>query len=132
MEDSALYVALKSDLTNYRLIALTSQIGKMMERMVTERITYYLEKRNYLSLYQNACHKGRNMDLVLILESEIRKSQINKQIVVAVFFDIEKAYDMLWKEGKLGVGGRCVMTCYGKLCKLGVGGRLYNWVVDFL
>lgn len=41
------------------------------------------------------------MDPVLILESEIRKSQINKQIVVAVFFDIEKAYGMLWKEGCL-------------------------------
>lgn len=42
-------------------------------------------------------------------------------VVVAVFCDIEKAYDMLWKEGLLI-----------KLNKLGIGGRLYNWVLDFL
>lgn len=41
-------------------------------------------------------------------------------MVEAVFFDIEKAYDMLWKEGLLIKPG-----------KLGIGGRLYNWVLDF-
>lgn len=61
------------------------------------------------------------MDHILRLESEIRKAQSNKEIVVAVFFDIEKKnYNMLWKVGLLI-----------KLSKLGVGGRL-NWVMDFL
>lgn len=44
--------------------------------------------------------KGRNtMDSILSLEAEIRKAQVNKEILVGVFFDVEKAYDMLWKEG---------------------------------
>ena len=38
------------------------------------------------------------MDPVLCLESEVRKDQVNKETVVAVFFDVEKAYDMMWKE----------------------------------
>ena len=35
------------------------------------------------------------MDPVLCLEDDIRKSQVNKEAVAAVFFDVEKAYDML-------------------------------------
>lgn len=52
------------------------------------------------------------MDSILCLESEIRKAQTNKEMVIAIFFDIEKAYDMLWKEGlliklhKIGINGK--------------------------
>lgn len=42
---------------------------------------------------------GGTMDPVLCLEDEIRKSQINRESVVAVFLDVEKAYDMMWREG---------------------------------
>lgn len=41
--------------------------------------------------------------------------------MIAVFFDIEKAYDTLWREGLLI-----------KLNKIGIGGKFYNWVLDFL
>ncbi len=42
-------------------------------------------------------------------------------ILILIFLDIEKAYDMMWKEGLLI-----------KLHLLGVGGRAFNWVKDFL
>lgn len=45
----------------------------------------------------------------------------NKESVVAVFFDVEKAYDMLWKEGLLI-----------KLEKSGIGGKMFSWVAGFL
>lgn len=41
------------------------------------------------------------MDAVVRLEDEIRKAQANKESVVAIFFDIEKAYDVMWREGLL-------------------------------
>ena len=42
------------------------------------------------------------MDSILCLEDEIRKAQVNKETMVAGFFDVGKAYyDMLWKEGLL-------------------------------
>ncbi len=44
-----------------------------------------------------------------------------KSFLVAVFFDIEKAYDTLWREGLLI-----------KLKKIGIGGRMYNWILDVL
>ncbi len=60
------------------------------------------------------------MDSVIRLENEIRKAQANKESVITVFFDIEKAYDMMWKEGLLI-----------KLHLMGVGGRVFNWIKIF-
>lgn len=93
-----------------------------MERMVTERLSYKIEKREMLANYQRGFRKGRNsMDSVIGLENEIRKAQANKRSVNAVFFDIQKAYDMMWKEGLLI-----------KPHKMWVGGRVFNCVKDFL
>jgi len=81
---------------NYRPIALTSNICKIMEKMINERLTYYMEKNGYLAKYHSGFRKGRNtMDPAVCLELEIRKARGNKESVVAVFFDIEKAYDMM-------------------------------------
>lgn len=62
---------------NYRPIALTSHVGKIMERMIVERMTFYVENKGLLSLYQSGFRKGRGtMDPVVCLETEIRKAQI--------------------------------------------------------
>lgn len=111
-----------SDTAGYRPISLTSHLSKLMERMITERLSYFLERQNSFSPYQSGFRRGRmTMDSILGLEADIRRAQLYKEVVVAVFFDIEKAYDMLWREGLLL-----------KLSVLGIGGRLYNWVMDFL
>ena len=44
-----------------------------------------------------------------------------KEIMAIVFYDIEKAYDSMWREGLLI-----------KLNNMGVRGHFYNWVLDFL
>lgn len=49
-----------SDPSSYRPIALTSQLGKTMEKMVTERLMYYIESRDIFSSYQSGFRKGRN------------------------------------------------------------------------
>ncbi|KAK7877307.1 hypothetical protein WMY93_031957 [Mugilogobius chulae] len=107
---------------NYRPIALTSNLCKLMERMITERLSFDLEKRGLLAGFQSGFRKARNTcDAVVRLENVVRKAEANKESVLAVFFDIEKAYDMLWREGLLI-----------KLHQLGVGARAFNWVRDFL
>jgi len=59
---------------------------------MTERITYFLESKALLSPYQSGVRRGRNtMDSVLRLESDIRKGQTNKEVVIAAFFEVEKA-----------------------------------------
>lgn len=107
---------------NYRPIDLTSHLCKVMERMITDRMTYHLEKINWFSSYQSGFRCGRGtMDPIVYLEDEIRKAFINKKSVIAVFFDIEKAYDMLWKEGVLI-----------KSQKMSIKEIMYNWIKEFL
>ncbi len=50
----------QSNPKNYRPIALTSHIGKIMERMITERIAFYLESRGILSSHQWFQERKRN------------------------------------------------------------------------
>lgn len=85
---------------SYRPIALTvilcSYICKIMERMVTDRLVHRLEKKGFFSTYQNGFRLGLGtMDSTLVLDDDIKKALVNKEVVVGVFFDIEKAYDML-------------------------------------
>jgi hypothetical protein len=47
-------------------IALASRVCKLMERMITEKPTYFLESRRLISPNQSGCRKGRGtMDPVL-------------------------------------------------------------------
>lgn len=41
----------------------------------------------------------QTLEPVVCLEDEIRKAQVNKEVVIALFFDAEKAYDMMWRDG---------------------------------
>lgn len=75
-----------SNPSSYRPIASTSQLGKTIERMVTDRLNHFLESKDLFSTYQNGFRKGRGtMDSVLCLESEIRKAQTNKEMCSCVF-----------------------------------------------
>ena len=67
-------------------------MGKTMEKMANDRLAYWVESKGRLQWYQSGFRRG-TMDPVVCLEDAIRKAQV-KETVVAVFFDIEKAYDV--------------------------------------
>ncbi len=48
-----------SNPSSYRPIALTSQLGKTIEWMVTERLTHFLESKNLFSNCQSGFCEGR-------------------------------------------------------------------------
>ena len=83
-----------SNKINYRPIALTSQLCKIMEQMVNERLIFYLNKNGYLSNLQCGFRKNRNcLDHLIRLETYIREAFGRGEQTIAVFFDLEKAYD---------------------------------------
>lgn len=45
--------------TNYRRIALTSHVCKLMEQRVNEGLMYFLEERGMMATYQRGFRRGR-------------------------------------------------------------------------
>jgi ribonuclease HI len=99
---------------SYRPISLTSCVCKLMEKMANKRLTWFLETNGHISENQFGFRKNRSTaDCTLILESEIQKAFAEKQHVVAVSCDLEKAYDTAWRHGILK--NLSEMTLKGKL-----------------
>ena len=108
--------------SNYRPIALTSCLGKTVERMVNERLVQYLEVNGLLSPIQCGCHKGRStVDHLVRLETEVRRAYAFDEHMISIFYDLEKAYDLTWRYGILR-----------DLFNLGVRGRMAGYIEQFL
>jgi len=111
-----------SDPTSYRPISLTSCLCKVMEKMVTERLTYYLESKQLLSNSQSGFRRNKStIDQILKLQDTISKYNRNRGFTVGVFLDFEKAYDMVWRAGLMS-----------KVKKLGINGNLFQFIREFI
>ena len=93
-----------------------------MERMVKNRLVWYLERFNLLSPFQAGFRKNRStLDQLMRLETDVHKSLMNKEYVIVVFLDLEKAYNTLWKKGLLY-----------KCNQLGIKNCMLKWIATFL
>ena len=107
---------------SYRPISLTSAICKTMETMVATRLTAHLENNDCLAHTQSGFRKHRStIDQITRLESAIRCAKLEKRVLVAVFLDLEKAFDLMWRKGTLQ-----------KLTEFGLKGKMLKWIQDFL
>ena len=83
---------------DYRPIALTSCLCKLLERMVNVRFLWYLERKGILSPFQFGFRRKRStIDILVSLETYIREAFVKNEFVTAIFFDLEKAYDTTWQ-----------------------------------
>ena len=111
-----------SNPTNLRPISLTCCPCKVKERMVNNRLNWFLETNGLQSRWQSGARANRSTtDQLVRLEAYIREAWARKEHVLSVFFDIEKAYDTAWKHGVLS-----------DLHQMGLRGNILAFIDNYL
>ena len=107
---------------NYRPISLTSHIIKIFERILRKNVILYLESNNIITETQHGFRSGRSCFTQLLdhMENIFQNLQENKEVDV-IYLDYAKAFDKVDHEILLA-----------KLRKLGIKGKLLQWIRDFL
>lgn len=107
---------------NYRPIALTSTLCKLMEKILNKRLRWYIETNDLLSKFQSGFRQRRStMDHLVNVETSITDALVNKQHAIVVSMDIERAFEMVWR--------RRVITI---AVSWGINGHLLEFIKNFL
>ena len=112
----------KTNPSSYRLISLLSCVGKLTERVITRRLTWFLETSNVFSPSQTGYSQHRSIeDQLALVTQDIENSFQEKRKLLAFFFDLSKAFDRVWEK-----------RLQWKLLRAGVSGQMYQWISSFL
>ncbi|UYV80433.1 hypothetical protein LAZ67_19000179 [Cordylochernes scorpioides] len=110
--------------TNYRPISLTSIPCNIMEHMILNRLTFYLNLNNLLDPHQRAFKNYQSTeDSIFYFVQQIQDSFHHKptKSTIAAFIDLSQAFDRVWKE-------KLIL----KLDELGIEGSMLSWISNFL
>ena len=107
---------------SYRPISITSYVGKLLERILGNRIESFLSVKKLQDPYQEGFSKGKNSIRYLNrLNLSIHADKIQKLTTLCLFIDFEKAFDSVWIKGLIY-----------KLAKINIKGNILNVIQDFL
>ena len=91
--------------SSYRPISLLSCMGKLLEKILADRLMSVMERRNLLNDNQAGFRQGKcTTDQVLQLTQQAGDrlhSHKGKTRTITTFFDYEKAYNKVWRDGLL-------------------------------
>ncbi len=107
---------------NYRPISLINNFSKILEKIMANRLTNFLEFNNIISDYQFGFRKGHSTVHPMIhFNNFITDSFNKKQHAIAIFCDLKKAFDTV--DHKLLII---------KLKRYGVAGLALDWFKSYL
>ena len=107
---------------SYRPISISPYIGKLIEKIIANRIQKFLTLLGLHDPDQEGFMDSRNTirylnRLILDIQTDIQK----KLTSICLFIDFEKAFDSVWKKGLIV-----------KLYQLGIRGKILHLIKDFL
>lgn len=84
----------KSNQKKVRPSSMSSCVGKLAERLVSDRLMWLAEKGGWLDNNQNEFRKGRScVDNLVRLTTDIEISRCTNRNTIAIFLDVSSAYD---------------------------------------
>jgi hypothetical protein len=86
----------KCDMRNYRPISIIPVFGKLLQRLMCNRIISFLYKNKNLSEAQNGFRKDKSIDIaVQSFIGTIQKALDKRVHTIRIFIDLTKTYDIL-------------------------------------
>ncbi|CAF1247420.1 unnamed protein product [Rotaria sp. Silwood1] len=90
----------RTQVSNYRPISLLSCVGKVLEKMIKQRLISELNYRNILPRHQAGFLEGKStMYNILRLSRCARQAVDHSHHAAVIFFDIKSAFDTVWHYG---------------------------------
>ncbi|GBM42302.1 Putative protein in type-1 retrotransposable element R1DM, partial [Araneus ventricosus] len=84
----------KTEASSYRPISLLPTIGKVLEKLLTQRLNFHLEKNNRLSNLEYGFRAGRSTEMAITkLLDTIHKGKASGDHVLVLSIDIKGAFD---------------------------------------
>ena len=111
-----------SECSSFRPLTISSHMGKLMERIITKRLTLHCKRNNLLQQQQEgfrAKHSTTRSLYRLHLDMEFIKRLKKPSALINV--DLEKAFYSVWIDG-----------LYNRLIHFGVSGKMLNIINIFL
>lgn len=92
------------DPANYRPISILSVLDKVIERILHNRLISFLTKNNILNCRQYGFRRRSNTEAAAIdLVSSIQGSLNAKERVIAIFMDLQRAFDSVYHDVLLNI-----------------------------
>ena len=112
----------RDEVGNYRPVSLLPLPGKLLERIVHNRISGFLEEHNFLSEHQGGFRKGFSTTATIADLTDDLFYNINQGLTtLAAFIDLKKAFDT--------VNTKILLK---KLERAGIRGMTLKWCSDYL
>lgn len=108
--------------SNYRPISLLNTLSKLLERIIMNRLQYWIKEQNLITPLQCGFvrHRQTSDHLLRITQNGLESFNRNEKMG-AIFVDIEKAFDKVWHDGLLY-----------KLEKMNIPNYLGKWIQEYL
>ena len=112
----------KLSTSNYRSISLLSNLNKILEKLMFNRVYKYLEDKNFIYNLQFGFRKKHSTNHALIeITENIREALDNNNFACGIFIDLQKAFDTV---------NHSILI--GKLEYYGIRGIGNNWFKSYL